>query len=200
MIRVVVAEDQGLVRGALSTLLDMEEDIQVVGQAEHGEQAVQLAMDHNPDVMLVDIEMPVLSGLEVVAQLSQRQPACRCVIVTTFARPGYLERALAVGAFGYVLKDAPLERLAAAIRSVHRGERVFDSGLMVEAWHSQNPLTPREVDVLRGVRDGLTTKEVAVRCFLSEGTVRNYISECIAKLSADNRHDAIRMAEEKGWL
>lgn len=200
MIRVVVAEDQRLVRGALAALLDMEDDLQVVAQAEDGEQAVRIAMSLRPDVMLVDIEMPKLSGLEVVAQLARTLPECRTVIVTTFARPGYLQRAISVGASGYVLKDAPLESLANAIRAVYKGEKVFDHHLLVEAWEGGNPLTEREVEVLRALRRGLSTREVASECFLSEGTVRNYVSEILSKLHVENRQEAILAAERKGWI
>jgi DNA-binding NarL/FixJ family response regulator len=200
MIRLLIAEDQVLVNDALAALLDMEDDIEVVAKARDGEQAVELAQQAQPDVALVDIEMPKLSGLDVVGRLHDLLPSCKVVVVTTFARPGYLQRAVKSGAYGYLLKDTRVEELAEAIRKVHRGERVINPALMMEAWALNNPLSDRELEVLRYAAKGLSTKEIAARCYLSEGTIRNYLSEIISKLEVDNRQDAIKLTTEKGWL
>jgi two-component system response regulator DesR len=200
LIRVLIAEDQGLVRGALSALLSMESDIEVVAQASDGEEAVHLAQQHQPDVALLDIEMPKLSGLEVVQQLSKSLPSCRTVMVTTFARPGYLQRALRAGATGYLLKDARVEELANAIREVHKGGKIVNQALMVEAWSTDNPLSERELQILQEAAHGLTTREIARRLFLSEGTVRNYLSEIMSKLDVTTRQEAVKLTMDKGWL
>lgn len=200
MIRVLVAEDQTLVRGALTALLELEGDISVVGQAGDGVQAVDLAVELKPDVALVDIEMPKQSGLDVVKILRQRVPDCKTLMVTTFARPGYLQRAMKAGARGYVLKDAQIETLTAAIRTVYTGGKVMDPGLMMEAWELDNPLSERELEVLRAAAEGQSTREMARVLCLSEGTVRNYLSEIISKLEVESRREAVKRAEDKGWL
>jgi two-component system, NarL family, response regulator DesR len=200
VIRVLIAEDQGLVRGALSALLALESDIEIVGQAADGEEALLLASSLQPDIALLDIEMPKMSGLEVVQHLSKSLPNCRSIIVTTFARPGYLQRALRSGANGYLLKDARVEELADAIREVHKGGKVINQALMVEAWSVDNPLSEREVQILQEATRGLTTREIARQLYLSEGTVRNYLSEIMSKLDVTTRQEAIKIAVEKGWL
>lgn len=200
MIRVLIAEDQGLVLGALSALLNLEPDIEVVGQAPDGEAALALALELKPDVLLTDIEMPRLSGLDLAAKLREAASDLRVVMVTTFARAGYLRRALDVGARGYLLKDAPANQLADAVRRVHAGGRAIDPNLAAEAWGEGDPLTDRERQVLRLAAEGRSGAAIAAELHLSEGTVRNYLSEAIAKLGAANRVEAARMAREKGWL
>lgn len=200
MIRILLAEDQALVRGALATLLDFEDDFAVVATAGDGAEAVKLAMALQPDVALIDIEMPKLSGLEVVEQLRTRVPTCKCIVVTTFARPGYMQRAVKAGACGYLLKDTQVEELAAAIRRIVAGERVMSPALMVAAMESANPLTKREIQVLRLAATGQTTRELARALSLSEGTVRNYLSEVFSKLAASSRQEAIKIAETQGWI
>jgi two-component system response regulator DesR len=199
-IRVVIAEDQKMVLGALAALLTIEPDIQVVGQAQDGRSALVLVTKHRPDVLLADIEMPEMSGLEVAAELKGRKVRTRVIILTTFARPGYLRRALQSGAAGYLLKDAPAATLADAIRKVHEGGRVVDPDLAAEAWTEEDPLNDRERQVLRLAAEGATSAEIGVRVHLSEGTVRNYLSEAISKLGASNRVEAARIARMKGWL
>jgi len=191
VIRVLIAEDQAMVLGALAALLEIEGDLEVVGQALDGRQALALARECRPDVVLTDIEMPELSGLELLGELSRAGSTAKVIILTTFARPGYLRRAVDAGASGYLLKDMPSEKLAAAIRRVHAGGRAIEPSLAVEAWTEQDPLTDRERQVLRLAGDGRS---------LSEGTVRNYLSEAISKLGARNRVDAARLARARGWL
>ncbi len=200
MIRILIAEDQLLVCEALASLLNMEQDFEVVATAGDGEEAIRLALLHAPDVALVDIEMPKKSGLEVVQELKAKLPACKTIVVTTFARPGYLQRAVKSGASGYLLKDAQVEEVAAAIRRVHRGEKVMNPTLLMEAWTLENPLSERELEILRLAAAGLSTKEIAAACFLSEGTVRNYLSEIMSKLDVETRQEAVRRATERGWL
>ncbi len=200
MIRVLLAEDQALVLGALSALLSLEDDLDVVGGAHDGEQALELALALKPDVLVTDIEMPRLSGLDLAAKVREQLPATRVIIVTTFARSGYLRRALDVGARGYLLKDAPAAELADAIRRVFAGGRAIDPGLAGEAWEAQSPLTERERQVLAEAESGASTAAIAQRLKLSEGTVRNYLSEAIGKLGAGGRVEAARAAREKGWL
>lgn len=201
MIRVVLVEDQAMVRGALSTLLELEDDITVVGEAGDGRSALQVIDETRPDVVLADIEMPEMSGLELAAELLRREDPPRVVILTTFARSGYLRRAMDAGASGYLLKDAPAEQLADAVRRVHRGLRVIDPELAVTAWGEEpDPLTDRERQVLRRAAEGKSTAQIASEVHLSEGTVRNYLSEAIGKLGAANRVEAARLAREKGWL
>lgn len=199
-IRVVIAEDQSMVLGALAALLEIEHDIRVVGQAGNGKEALQLTLEHKPDLLLTDIEMPEMSGLEVAAELKRQAATARVIILTTFARSGYLRRALDAGASGYLLKDAPAAALADAIRRVHSGRRVIDPELATEAWSEADPLSDRERQVLRQAADGATSAEIANTLHLSEGTVRNYLSEAISKLGACNRVEAARIARMKGWL
>jgi two-component system response regulator DesR len=199
-IRVVIAEDQSMMLGALAALLETESDIEVVGQARNGKEALQLTLQHGPDVLLTDIEMPEMTGLEVAAALKQRNAPGRVIILTTFARPGYLRRAMQAGASGYLLKDAPSTTLADAVRRVHAGQRVIDPELATEAWAEEDPLSDRERQVLRLAAEGSTTGEIAAKLHLSEGTVRNYLSEAISKLGAGNRVEAARIARMKGWL
>ncbi|MFB9068623.1 response regulator transcription factor [Pseudofulvimonas gallinarii] len=200
MIRFVLAEDQGLVRGALAALLRLETDLQLVGEASDGEQAWRLLRDLKPDLLVTDIEMPGLTGLELAQRVQRHGLATRVVIVTTFGRAGYLRRALDAGVSGYLLKDAPAERLADALRTVHRGGRAIDPELAVEAWGESDPLTDRERQVLRLAGEGLGAQEIAEQLNLSHGTVRNYLSEAIGKLGVGNRIEAYRLAHQKGWL
>ena len=201
-IRVLIAEDQGMVLGALAALLEMEPDIEVVARAKDGREALSLAEKTDPDVVLTDIEMPAMTGLELAASLNDRgkKGRPRVIILTTFARPGYLRRALDAGASGYLLKDAPAEKLADAIRSVHQGLRAVDPQLAQDAWSETDPLTDRERQVLRASEEGLAGADIAKRLNLSEGTVRNYLSEAIAKLGVSNRIEAARLARQRGWL
>jgi two-component system, NarL family, response regulator DesR len=200
MIRVLIAEDQAMVLGALAALLDIESDIEVVAQARDGKVALAMAHEHRPDVILTDIEMPVVSGLELATELRHVEHPARVIILTTFARPGYLRRALEAGASGYLLKDSPSDKLADAIRRVHQGGRVIDPELAVEAWTEEDPLSERERQVLRLAAEGQTGPEIAEALRLSEGTVRNYLSEAISKLGVKNRVEAARLARAKGWL
>lgn len=200
MIRVVVAEDQAMVLGALAALLEIEGDIDVVGRARDGQEALLLCREHRPDVILTDIEMPQMTGLELAANVKREALPTRVIILTTFARGGYLRRALEAGASGYLLKDSPAEHLANAIRRVSTGGRVVDPELAAEAWSEPDPLTDRERQVLRMAGEGHPSAEIASRLNLSEGTVRNYLSEAISKLGAGNRVEAARVAREKGWL
>lgn len=201
MIRIVLAEDQTLLLGALSALLKLEDDLDVVGTAKNGREALELCRSVKPDVLLTDIEMPLMTGLELAAALSAEQAGCKVVIVTTFARAGYLRRALDAGVRGYLLKDAPAETLAAAIRNVHAGGRAIAPELALESWNAgDDPLSERERQVLRLAGEGKTSGEIAKLVHLSEGTVRNYLSEAISKLNAGNRVEAYRLAREAGWL
>ena len=199
-IRVVVAEDQAMVLGALVALLGIEKDIEIVGQARDGKEALDLCFKVMPDVLVTDIEMPRITGLEVAASVKKTLPATRIVILTTFARAGYLRRALDAGASGYLLKDAPAEKLADAVRRVHSGLRVIDPELAQEAWGDPDPLSDRERQVLRSAEEGQTSADIAGKLGLSEGTVRNYLSEAISKLGVTNRVEAARLARQKGWL
>jgi two-component system response regulator DesR len=199
-IRVVIAEDQAMVLGALAALLEHESDIEVVGKAANGQQALQLALSAKPEVLLADIEMPEMSGLEVAAELKRIGARVRVVILTTFARPGYLRRALDAGVSGYLLKDSPSTTLANAIRRVAAGARAIDADLAAEAWTASDPLTDRERQALRFAEEGATAAEIAGKFGLSEGTVRNYLSQAIGKLGAANRTEAARIARQKGWL
>lgn len=200
MIRILVAEDQALVQGALAALLETEADLQVVGRAADGDEALEQVTECDPDIVLTDIEMPRRTGLELAAELRRRGPRPRIIIVTTFARPGYLRRALEAGASGYLLKDSPAEALAAAVREVHAGGRAIDPQLAAEAWGEPDPLTERERQVLRLAGEGLSGASIAEQLHLSEGTVRNYLSEAIHKLGAANRIEAARLARRQGWL
>jgi two-component system response regulator DesR len=201
MIRVLIAEDQAMVRGALASLLSFESDIEVVAEVSRGDLVLEAARAAAPDVALLDIEMPGLDGIAAAAQLSAELPRTRSLILTTFGRPGYLRRALDNGASGFLLKDAPAEQLGGAIREIHAGRRVIDPGLAAAAIaEGVSPLTEREHDVLAAAKTHGTAAEIAGSLYLSEGTVRNYLSAAIQKLGAHNRADAVRIAEEKGWL
>lgn len=200
MIRVLLAEDQAMLRGALSALLVLESDIEVLGSAPDGEAAWRDLQRLKPDVLVSDIEMPGLTGLELAQRIQRHELPIKVVIVTTFARPGYLRRALEAGVSGYLLKDAPAEQLAEALRTVHRGGRVIDPQLALEAWGQADPLNDRERQVLRLAGEGQSAGEIAAQLNLSHGTVRNYLSEAIGKLGVGNRIEAYRMARQKGWL
>ncbi|HKT49411.1 MAG TPA: response regulator transcription factor [Candidatus Angelobacter sp.] len=199
-IRVVIAEDQAMVLGALVALLEMESDIEVVARARNGKLALSAVEREKPDVLITDIEMPELTGLEIAAEMKRSNQRTRIIILTTFARPGYLRRALEAGASAYLLKDMPADKLADAVRRVHRGLRVIDPELASEAWTEADPLTDRERQVLRMAAEGMATVDIATRIGLSDGTVRNYLSEAISKMGASNRVEAARIAREKGWL
>jgi two-component system response regulator DesR len=200
-IRVLVAEDQAMVRGALVSLLSLEDDITVVAEVERGDDAVAAARTHRPDVALLDVEMPGLDGIAAAEAIAREVPGTRSLILTTFGRPGYLRRALAGGASGFLLKDAPAGELACAIRSIAAGRRVVDSQLAAEALtDGESPLTAREHDVLAAATTYGTAAEIAADLHLSEGTVRNYLSAAIRKLGARNRREAVDLAREKGWL
>ncbi|RII17003.1 Transcriptional regulatory protein DegU [Streptomyces sp. YIM 130001] len=199
--RVLLAEDQGMMRGALALLLGMEPDIEVVAQVGTGDAIVDAALTHRPDVALLDIELPGRTGLEAAADLRDECPDCRVLILTTFGRPGYLRRAMDAGAAGFLVKDGPVEDLAEAIRQVLRGETVIDPALAKAALSAgPNPLTERECDVLKAAADGATVADVAGRLHLSESTVRNYFSSAIGKTGTRNRMEALREARSQGWL
>lgn len=200
MIQIIIAEDQRMLRGALAALLDLEDDIEVVGQAANGEEALKLIEKLQPHVAIMDIEMPMQTGLDVAEVIQERGLACKVMIVTTFARPGYFERAMKANVHGYLLKDSPSEDLAASIRKVIEGKREISPELMYGLWQEQNPLTEREKEVLLLAREGKTTNEIASELYLSAGTVRNYISDVLMKLQAKNRIEAITIAEDKGWI
>jgi two-component system, NarL family, response regulator DesR len=200
-IRVIVAEDQAMVLGALAALLETEPDITVCARSANGREALSALAKLKPDVLVTDIEMPEMTGLTLAAEVRERYPQTRVMILTTFARPGYLRRALDAGAKGYLLKDRPAAELAEAVRRVHRGLRVVDPDLAAEAWDSgADPLTERERQILWRAGEGKSSLEIAEELHLSEGTVRNYLSEAISKLDASNRIDAARIARAKGWL
>jgi two-component system response regulator DesR len=200
-IRVALAEDQTMVLGALSALLELESDITVVSTSANGREALDSVRRLAPDVLVTDIEMPQMTGLELAAALRADHPNTRTIILTTFARSGYLRRAMDAGARGYLLKDRPSKELAEAVRRVHRGLRVVDPALATEAWNAEpDPLTDRERQILQRAGEGRSSTDIAAELHLSEGTVRNYLSEAIAKLGASNRIDAARIARTKGWL
>jgi two-component system response regulator DesR len=200
-IRLLLADDQELVRSALCALLDLEDDFEVVASVGRGDEVTQSALEHRPDVALLDIEMPGLDGLAAAAVLATQVPACRVVILTTFGRTGYLRRAMEAGVSGFVVKDAPAEVLAAAIRRVMAGERVIDPTLAASTLAAgESPLTARERDVLIASRSGSTVADIAAKLYLSDGTVRNYLSTAIAKTAARNRTEAFRVADDRGWL
>lgn len=200
MIRILLAEDQAMVRGALSALLGMESDIEVLGSAADGEEAWRELQRLKPDVLVTDIEMPGLTGLELAQRIQRQELPIKVIIVTTFARPGFLRRALDAGVCGYLLKDAPAENLAEALRTVHRGGRSIDPQLALEAWSEADPLNDRERQVLRLAGEGQSAGDIAAHLNLSHGTVRNYLSEAIGKLGVGNRIEAYRLARQKGWL
>ena len=200
-VRVLLVEDQAMVRGALAALLALEEDIEIVAEASRGDEVIPAALDTLPDVALLDIEMPGGDGLSAGVALRERLPSCRAIILTTFGRAGYLRRAMESGAVGFLLKDAPASGLATAIHRAMNGERVVDPGLAAAALsEGANPLTERERQVLEASANGATIEDVARKLYLSEGTVRNYLSTAIKKLEARNRVEAARLAEQKGWL
>ena len=200
MIRILLAEDQAMLRGALAALLDLESDIEVLGACGDGESAWRELQRLQPDILVTDIEMPGLTGLELAQRIQRHGLPAKAVIVTTFARGGFLRRALDAGVAGYLLKDAPAEQLADALRQVHRGGRAIDPQLALEAWSEADPLSDRERRVLRLAGEGMSASEIAARLNLSHGTVRNYLSEAIGKLGVGNRIEAYRLAREKGWL
>jgi|GraSoi_2013_40cm_1033754.scaffolds.fasta_scaffold62567_1 two-component system response regulator DesR len=201
MIRVLLAEDQAMVRGALAALLSLEEDIEIVAEVARGDEVVAAALEAQPDVALLDIEMPGLNGLDAAARLRAQLPSCRVMILTTFGRPGYLRRAMESGVVGFLVKDAPAAQLATAIRRAVAGERVVDPALAATALsEGVNPLTERERVVLAAAAHGASIADIAATLFLSEGTVRNYLSVAIQKLNAQNRVEAARIAEQQGWL
>lgn len=199
-IRLVLAEDQSLLRSALATLLSMEGDFDVVGTAGDGKEALAVIHTTRPDIVLTDIEMPGMTGLDLAATLRQTAPRCKVIIVTTFGRAGYLRRALQAGVSGYLLKDTPSDELVAAVRRVAAGHRVIDPELALAGWEGDDPLTDRERQALRLAGEGMSSIDIAQAMSLSEGTVRNYLSEAIGKLGAANRIEAARLARAKGWL
>ena len=198
MIRIVLAEDQRLLLGALGALLDLEEDMEVVGKASDGEEALALVNRLQPDICIMDIEMPVKSGLDVAEEIKEKE--CKVIILTTFARTGYFERARKAGVNGYLLKDSPSEELANSIRSIMEGRRIYAPELVDMAYEEENPLTERENQVLGLIADGKNTKEIAKELYLTTGTVRNYISTIFDKLDVSNRVEAIVRFKEKGWF
>ena len=200
MIRLGLAEDQAMVRGALAALLNLESDLEVVAAVGDGEAAWTAVQRLQPDLLVTDIEMPQMTGIELAQRLRESGLETRVVIVTTFGRSGYLRRALDAGVRGYLLKDAPAEQLAEALRQVHRGGRAIDPQLAVAAWGEEDPLTERERQVLRLAGEGVSTADIGQRLHLSQGTVRNYLSEAIGKLGAGNRIEAYRQARQNGWL
>jgi two-component system, NarL family, response regulator DesR len=201
MISLLLADDQALVRGALAALLDLEPDLSVVAEVGSGDAVVPAATEHEPDVALIDVEMPGMDGIEATRALKLARPATRVLIVTTFGRPGFLRRALQAGADGFVVKDTPAKQLADAVRRVHAGLRVVDPALAADSLATgDSPLTARESDVLRSARDGASVATIAGRLFLSEGTVRNHLSSAIGKTGSSNRAEAVRVADQNGWL
>jgi two-component system response regulator DesR len=201
MIRLLLADDQVLVRQALSALLSLEDDFEVVADVGRGDEVVAAALEHRPDVALLDIEMPGLDGLAAAGALTEQVPDCRVLMLTTFGRAGYLRRAMEAGALGFMVKDAPADELADAVRRVARGERVVDPNLAAATLAGgASPLTARERDVLVAARDNATVADIATKLFLSEGTVRNYLSAAIGKIGVRNRIEAVRIADERGWL
>lgn len=198
MIRIVIAEDQRMLLGALASLLDLEPDMKVVGRAGNGEDALKLVRLHQPDICIMDIEMPLKSGLDAAEEL--KNTGCKIVILTTFARSGYFERAIKAGVHGYLLKDSPSEELAQSLRSIMSGRRIYAAELIDEAYSEANPLTEREKEVISLIAEGKNTKEIADQLFLSNGTVRNYVSVILDKLNVSNRIEAIKRFREKGWF
>ncbi|WP_078553560.1 response regulator transcription factor [Bacillus alkalicellulosilyticus] len=198
MIRIVIAEDQKMLLGALAALIDLEDDMSVVGSANNGEEAVRLVEEHKPDVCIMDIEMPGMTGLDAAEKLNDT--GCKVIILTTFARSGYFQRAVKAGVNGYMLKDSPSEELAGAIRKVMEGRRIYAPELVDEVYGEANPLTERESDVLLLMSEGKSTKEIAQQLFITNGTVRNYISSILDKLEVSNRIEAITRFKEKGWF
>ena len=201
MIRVILADDQAMVRGALAALLALEADIEIVAQVGNGDDVLPAALEHRPDVVLMDVDMPGTDGLNATARLLERLPATRVLIVTTFGRPGFLRRAIQSGAHGFVVKDAPATELAESVRRVHAGLRVVDPALAADSLvFGASPLTARETEVLQAAADGATISEVARRVHLSEGTTRNHLSQAMAKTDAPTRAAAVHVAAQKGWI
>lgn len=201
MIRVLLADDQAMVRGALAALLRLERDLEIVAQVGNGAEVLPAVLEHRPDVALLDVEMPDLDGISATAQIREHAPEVRVLIVTTFGRPGYLRRAMQAGASGFVVKDAPSEQLADAVRRVHQGLRVVDPALAADSLVAgESPLSARETEVLQAARDGSSVATIAARVFLSEGTVRNHLSAAIGKTGATNRAEAVIIADGNGWL
>ncbi|MEM7053260.1 MAG: response regulator transcription factor [Pseudomonadota bacterium] len=200
MMRLFLAEDQTLLLGALGTLLNLEDDLEVIGRAENGDQAKQQIEQLQPDLVITDIEMPGLTGLDLAEWLKHEHPQIHILILTTFARPGYLRRALEAGVRGYLLKETPAEQLADAVRKIHAGQRMIAPELALTAFDSSDPLTDRERQVLKLAGEGMANAEISRRLHLAEGTVRNYLSEAIHKLNAENRIEAWRIARDQGWL
>lgn len=198
MIRIVIAEDQQLLLGALGALLDMEEDMEVVGQVKNGEEVLKLVEKLNPDVCIMDIEMPVKTGLDAAESL--KDDTCKVIVLTTFARSGYFARARKANVSGYLLKDSPSEELANSIRAIMAGRKVYAPELIDMAYEEGNPLTEREEQVMKLIADGKTTKEIASQLYLTNGTVRNYVSSIMDKLNVSNRIEAISRLKEKGWF
>jgi two-component system, NarL family, response regulator DesR len=198
MIRIVIAEDQRMVLGALGSLLSLEDDMEVVGKASNGEEAITLVKELQPDICIMDIEMPKKTGLEAAELLKQEN--CKVIILTTFARTGYFKRAIKAGVSGYLLKDSPSEELADSIRRIIAGNRIYAPELMDDLYSEENPLTGREIEVLELVADGMNTNEIADELSLKSGTVRNYISTILDKLEVKNRIEAITQSKEKGWF
>lgn len=200
MIRVIIAEDQRMLRGALGALLNLEDDIEVIAEVGNGEEAFKSILSLQPDVCLMDIEMPIKSGLDVAEEFKQLGMSCKIIILTTFARPGYFKRAVNAGVHGYLLKDGSSDELAETIRKVTKGKREYAPELVFGSLQEENPLTDREREIMRLVAEGKTAKEISAELFLSSGTVRNYISEVINKLHVKNRIEAISIIQEKGWI
>lgn len=198
--KLLIAEDQGLVRGAISALLNMQPDIEVVAEADNGQQALQLLKQHAVDMLLTDIEMPKMTGLELIGEVKQRYPDMRTVIMTTFSRTGYVRRALELGVDGFILKESPSDELVQSIKRIMAGQKVIAPELAFDAIGDTDPLSDKERKALRLAGEGMKTKDIAEQLFLSEGTVRNYLSEATSKLDAANRIDAARIARGKGWL
>ena len=200
MIRVLVVEDQALVRGAICALLGLEHNIDVVAQAADGKQAITALKENQVDIILTDIEMPELTGIELAEYAAEHMPDIKVMIMTTFSKVGYIKRSMQAGVKGFILKEAPSDELVDAVNQVYNGRKIIDPELAISALDDNDPLSDKERKALRLASDGLKTGEIAEKLFLSEGTIRNYLSECIAKLNATNRVDAARIAKQKGWL
>ncbi len=200
MIKILIAEDQSMVLGALSALLNLEDDLEVIASATNGQQALILAQQQSFDIVLTDIEMPLMTGIELAQELQRIQHSAKVIILTTFSRSGYLRRAMDAGVKGYLLKDAPADSLAQAVRNIHQGKIIVAPELVSQAWQVNDPLTDKERKVLRFALEGKTTEQISGLVHLSSGTVRNYLSEAAAKLGANNRIEAARIAKQQGWL
>ncbi|WP_068677540.1 response regulator transcription factor [Oceanobacillus sp. Castelsardo] len=201
MARIVIAEDQQMLRGAFTTLIKMEDDLEIVAEVADGEEALRAIQKHNPDICLVDIEMPGLTGLELALKLRTMNHPCKIIIVTTFSRPGYLQQAMKAKVDGYLLKDEPIDFLIQAIRRVMKGEKVISNDLTsILFQNEENPLTERETEMLLLAKEGLTTDEISKKLYLTKGTIRNYLSSAIQKLEAESRQQAVHIASNKGWI